>query len=530
MPFAEDVGFPSRPRPLRGDESAAEVSAKLEEINRQPLRPSATALEGEWSEPEDLGSELPSVHPFDPELLPASLRPMAEDVAERMQVPIDFPAVVSVATLAGVCGRRALIQPKVHDTSWAVTPNLWGGLVAQPGLMKSPVIAYITKAVHAVEAQWRAEYESELSEANAHKVLMELRNRAWQQRYIAALKNNNEIPIQPDTSVPEPRRKRLLTADATFEAMQSMMANNPAGIFVLRDELTGWLAGLERQGREAERAFFLESWNGDAPFTVDRIGRGSIHVPHCCVSLFGGIQPARLRAYLAEALRDGPTNDGLMQRFQLLVWPDIKKEWSYQDRPPAASAMRAAEQVYTRVAAMEADNPQKVRFTPEAQELFAAWITDLEARLRADDVSIFMQAHLAKYRKLMPALALLFVLADNVVAAGLDHARQAADWCDYLAHHARRVYTSRISPARLAAISLARKLQKGWKREKGVFSIRDVYQNDWVGLGTPEEVRAAIRVLEEAGWVRAQVSKPDTGRPSEIYAINPRIGGGHAVD
>jgi putative DNA primase/helicase len=178
---------------------------------------------------------------------------------------------------------------------------------------------------------------------------------------------------------------------------------------------------------------------------------------------------------------------------------------------------------------MDADNPLRLRFTADAQDLFVAYLTDLEKRLRSDDMSPFMVAHLAKYRKLMPALALIFSIADgSLEAVGLHHAQQAADLCEYLEHHARRVYASRISPERLAAISLSHKLAKGWKREGGRFTVRDVYQNDWSRLGTPDEARAAVRLLEEAGWVTLKNPKSDRGRPSEIYAINPKIGGVHA--
>jgi putative DNA primase/helicase len=482
-----------------------------------------------WPDPENLGSELPPVPLLDMRLLPDSLRPMVDDVADRMQVLPDFPAVVAVATLAGLCGRRAVIQPKDRDYSWVVVPNLWGGIVAPPGMMKSPVIACITAPAHAIEAQWRTEYQSEVADATASKVLAELKARAWQQQYIAAYKKKDaEIPIQPDDSIPEPRQKRIVTSDATFESLQWMMSHNPGGIFVLRDELTGWLAGLERQGREQERTFFLESHSGDSPYTLDRVQRGSIHAPYCCVSLFGGIQPTGLGRYLTDTLRDGPVSDGLIQRFQLLVWPDAKPAWCYRDRLPASNAIRAAEDVYRRIATMDADNSLRLKFAPDAQALFVAWLTDLEARLRSDDENVFMQAHLAKYRKLMPSLALLFSLADGALdRVGLSHAQRAADFCEYLACHARRVYASRISPERLAAISLAKKLRKGWKRDAGKFTVRDVYQNDWTGLGTPDEVRAAMSALEEAGWVRLQVSKADTGRPSEVYAINPRSGGVH---
>lgn len=515
-----------------------QISSTLREWEKliadaEPIETGETVQEDgqDWPEPKELGEELPPVPAFDADLLPASLRPMVEDVAERMQVPLDFPAIVAVAMLAGLCERRALIQPKTNDSSWLIVPNLWGAIIAGPGMMKSPVIASVTAPARALESEWRTEHAEAMRQYEAARELAKLDNAVWAENYKRAAKGKKAAPPKPELGeVAEPSQRRLIAVDATFESLHQLLAGNPAGIFVLRDELTGWLASLERQGREAERAFCLECWSGDQGFTIDRIGRGSIHVEHCCVSLFGGIQPARLRAYLADALRDGPTNDGLIQRFQLLVWPDTRKSWVYQDRSPDARAMMAAESVYRRIAEMDADKPPRLKFAFDAQGLFVEWLTELETRLRSDDTSPFMVAHLAKYKKLMPSLALLFSLADgSLEAVGLRHAQQAAAWCDYLAYHARRVYASGITPERLAAISLGQKLAKGWKRDQGTFSVRDVYQNDWSGLGTPDQVRTALRVLEDAGWVRLEKPKSETtGRPSEVYAVNPKIGGVHA--
>jgi putative DNA primase/helicase len=287
-----------------------------------------------WPEPESLGSELPDVPEFDPGLLPTSLRPLVEDIAERMQVPLDFPAVAAVATLAGMTNRRALIQPKHNETDWQVTPNLWGGIVAPPGMMKSPVIACMTKPAREIEAEWREEHKAAIREFEAGKERAKLDYAVWQESYKRAAKAGRTAPEKPEPNLQEPIQRRLLTSDATFESLHQLLSENPSGLYVLRDELGGWLAGLERHGREQERAFYLECWNGDSSFTLDRIGRGSVHAPHACISLFGGIQPARLRSYLADALRDGPSNDGLMQRFQLLIWPDARPGWSYVDRAP----------------------------------------------------------------------------------------------------------------------------------------------------------------------------------------------------
>lgn len=493
------------------------------------IRSKHAASDG-WPEPEKLGEELPPVPAFDLRLLPAALRPMVEDVSDRMQTPPDLPAVVSVATLAGLCGRRATIQPKERDSRWEVVPNIWGAIVSDPGTMKSPTIAAVTAAAKAMEADWRAGFADAMRKYETDQEVAEIMKSAWKESVKSALKKQAALPEKPQCDLAPPRQRRLLVVDATFEKLHELLGENTAGVFVLRDELAGWLASLERQGRETERAFMLECWNGDTGFTVDRIGRGSIHVEHCCVSLFGGIQPARLRAYLADTLKNGPTNDGLIQRFQLLVWPD-KQSRSYRDREPNAKAIEAANNVYRRIPDLSADKPLRLKFAPHAQVLFIDWYNDLEKRLEANDTNPFMQAHLAKYRSLMPSLALLFSLADGgLESVSLPHAQQAADWCDYLAHHARRVYASRIAPERLAALSLARRLTGGWKRDSGRFSVREVYSNDWSGLGTPGEVRAAVTVLEDAGWVRAENAKPDTGRPSEAYVVNPRIGGSHVGD
>jgi len=72
---------------------------------------------------------------------------------------------------------------------------------------------------------------------------------------------------------------------------------------------------------------------------------------------------------------------------------------------------------------------------------------------------------------------------------------------------------------------LGRHLVAGWKRSEEIFSVRDVYQNDWRELATSDAVRRALAILEDAGWVRllALENKTTGGRPSELYTINPRV-------
>lgn len=484
-----------------------------------------------WFDPEPLGFELLPVEPFSPELLPSSLRPLVEDVAERMQTPPDFAAAAALVTLAGCVNRRALIRPKRLD-DWEETSNLWGAIIGPPGFLKSPTLRAITRPLVKIEELWRMNYQDAQQEYDAESEKSKLRHQAWTEQYKRSWKSGEPPPLEPDDSITAPTQPRLIVMDATFEKLHEILSQNPAGVISVRDELTGWLGELDKPGRESERGFYLQAWNGAGGFTVDRIQRGSVHVPHVCVSLIGGIQPARLRAYLAEALAGGPADDGLIQRFQIMVWPDANPEWQDVDRKPNQNALVAMEQVLSSLVKIPADFPAVLHFASDAQELFSAWRHELETKIRGNTLAPALVAHLSKYRGLLPRLAGLYELADRAAAGAdlegdivisLEHIQQAAATCDYLESHARRVYACLTSPEMSAAQELGRHLKEGDLRNP--FTLRDVYRHCWTGLSTPEKARAALALLADCDWVREQNSPTDPrgGRPTETWRINPKL-------
>ena len=249
------------------------------------------------------------------------------------------------------------------------------------------------------------------------------------------------------------------------------------------------------------------------------------------MSMLGGIQPGRLRFYLAEAIQDNPNNDGLIQRFQVLVWPDPSPEWTYVDRMPDAEAINQVARVFEKLVTLDPEYPLRIRFARDAQALFVEFLAELEAKVRGGELHPALTSHLAKYRSLMPSLALLFALFDDAargqepVNVGLPFARQAAAWCPYLESHARRVYAGLVSPQVRAARDLGEKIKSRRVGAEGVFTLRDVYNAGWTALDSPESAKAAIAVLKDAGWVRdiTEPPGPSGGRPSLRYQINPRI-------
>jgi hypothetical protein len=498
--------------------------------------PAGTASSG-WPEPEPLPQGLPPVEPFPLELLPDVFAPWVADVADRMQVPPDYVAVAAMSALGSVIGRRIGIRPKRHD-DWLVVPNVWGAVIGRPGLLKTPAMQEALRPLTTMEREAGAFHDRAMKEWEARQ---EVEREA---KKLRATGIRNELKANRDPSAiardladeqdesPEPTRRRFMTNDATVPKLGELLRDNPSGLLVFRDEMIGWLRTMEEEGREADRAFYLEAWNGTGRFTFDRIGRGTVDIEAACVSVLGGIQPGPLLSYLEARAWDGAGDDGLLQRFQLAVWPDAPKCWRNVDRWPNTEARNRAVAVFERMARLTADQAgardcdscsgiPALRFDDEAQKAFDHWREKLEGRLRSDDVHPAFEAHLSKYRSLLPSLALICHLADSGrgPVSALAFARAEA-WCEFLESHALRLYDALLNADRSAANALGARILKG--NLPSPFKLRDVYRPCWAGLASKEAAQEAADVLRELHWLRSE-DMVTGGRPITVYYINPSV-------
>jgi len=492
----------------------------------------------EWPEPQPIPDVLPPVTPFMIDLLPEAFQPWIRDIAERMQCPPDFSAVGAMVSLAAVVGRQVTIRPKVND-DWPVVPNLWGGIIGRPGLLKTPALQESLRPLNRLEVKAKEEFDAAMRDFEAEKLVHEAKQKHTKDRLRKALRSGEDpfMIAQESTTDddPVPTRRRYRTNDPTMEKLGELLNENPRGLLLFRDELTGFLKTLDREGHESDRAFYLEAWNGTGRFTVDRIGRGTIDIQASCISILGGIQPGPLSSYMSRAAIGGQDDDGLVQRFQLIVWPDQPGTWTDIDRRPDTVARQRVFEVFERLdnidpVSIGAEVPEEegelpfLRFTPEAQEFFTEWRTELEHRLRGNELPPMLEAHFAKYRSLIPSLALLIHLADvGSGPVGEDSLLRACAWGDYLESHAWRVYAPALSPQMCSAKALAEHIKKG---DLGAeFAARDVQRKGWTNLVEREDVGKALEVLEDLDWIRA-IQIPTEGRTKTKYLVNPQIGKG----
>ncbi|MDZ4842920.1 MAG: YfjI family protein [Hyphomicrobium aestuarii] len=483
-----------------------------------------------WPAPTPLPDGLPPVAKFDYELLPELLRDHVRDISERMQCPPDYVATGLLVMLSSVIGRRLGIAPKRLD-DWLVVPNLWGAVVGNPGVLKTPALNEALRPLRELEAAAMLLHEAGRTAATASEMISEQASRVAKEAIRKALSAGDHGAAEREArrvadneAEKPPACRRYILNDSTVEKLGALLNESPNGLLQFRDELNGFFRTFEKPGHESDRSFYLEAWNGDGSFTYDRIGRGTLHIQGACLAVLGGIQPGPLAA-LVRDLR-GSGDDGLLQRFQVAVWPDPQVGWTNVDRSPDLEARQRVNKLVARLDQMTAvsvgADPGRIpllRFSDDAQLLFDGWRHALELRLRGGSEHPMMECHLAKYRSLVPAVALILHLVDHEDGPVSEIAlAQALGWSEYLETHARRIYSPALNPDMDAARLLLARILKG--EVPTTFAARDVYRNQWSGLTGPREVECALSVLLDFDWVRSR-QEPTSGRPRTIFETTP---------
>lgn len=506
--------------------------------------PAPSPAKDELPEPQALPSSLAPVMAFDDAWMPEPFRPWLVDTTERMQCPPDFPAASVMTGLSSVNGRRVAIQAKEHDTGWIEHGNLWGLVVGDPGSLKSPTLQAALRPLRRMEAESVRKHQDAEQGRKVEVMKSKLMRDAAAKEAQKAIRNGKGADFDFNALVPvdagdeETPLRRYIVNDFTLEALGEVLRANPHGTLAFNDEIAGLLSLLEREGNQSLRAFLLLAWSGKEGFTFDRIMRGIRRVEHVCLSVLGGIQPGVLAEFVRSAQAGGAGDDGLIQRFGLMVWPDARSEWRDVDKPPHIAGGDEVEDVFRSLeglssealakhAPMNADGVPTFTFAPEALECFRDWRGTLERRLRGDELSRPMIGHLAKYRKLVPALALNIHLAEwRTEAVSLAALQKALHWAAYLETHAARVYGSKGVIEAEAARALLKKLLAGTAGLPEEFTANKVKNKNWSGMTTPEECVAVCELLEDCGWL---IGKPagataKGGRPTTVYRVNPRAG------
>ncbi len=385
------------------------------------------------------------------------------------------------------------------------------------------------------QEEWHQEWLKKKKQQETKDILIELDKREKKKQAYKALKDQDEEQAlallsqslehkeseEDDSSI----KRRLIVNDVTVEKLGELLKENPRGLLLVRDELAGFLSNLARKEYQSDRSFYLIAFNGNKSYTYDRIGRGTIFIPNATVSIIGGIQPARIIPIIQDMHR-GTNNDGLLlQRFQMLVWPDERKERLWVDRPPNQKAWESYQGIFRSLYDKPLGSPKHpitICFSAEAQEMFRVWWENFQKRIKNGHFSASLKAHLLKMNQTIPTLALIFELADGGrLEINRDALEIALRWEKYLLSHVKRLYAA----ANSLATEGAKLIVERCDCLPDVFTTRDIYKRNWKCFKDNEAVKQALELLCRCNYIREISGDKSSqgGRPTIRYEWNPLV-------
>ena len=486
-------------------EVSATIRSGLDAGAKQPRGPKRERPSGEGAEefPEpdrglldDLATPAPE---FPAWVFGTEWGPWIADAARCASAPPDYVAMALLSVAGSLVGNACWVHPWV---GWSEPPAIWAMLVGGPSSGKSPALRKVIEPLVGLERRVREQAE--------------LAHLAWAQSQAAASASGGED---------EPHIPRLMVNDVTTEKLGAILARQPRGCLMLRDELAGLFGSMNRYNNgSGDRSFWLEAYGGGT-FSVERLNRDPVRVERLLVGVAGGIQPDRLASVLMRDRDD----DGMLARF-CPVFPEPVPVTIPDRTADPILAVRAFERLYGLPMRRDADGreiPHAVAFDEAAR----LRMLDYYARVRADEGrdAGLLNSFVGKTPGMIARIALILSLLDwaagdeaeppvELVTADFDRAHHFVT--AYLLPMARRAYAEAATPAaERAARTLVRLLrdERIPSTTKGAISSRKL-----PGLRNAKEIEAALELLVEARVLLEQ-KVPTRGRPRFEYLVNPRI-------
>ena len=482
-----------------------------------------------WPDPVDFlaAGDLVAAPLLQADHVPDALHLFAADTAKRMGVDPTSVALSALVCCASCISEEWAVQPKRRDYTWTENARLWGAIVGEPSILKSPVIAACTRPIDKLDAEARAR----------HVEAMKLYRVALQ----AARADKSGMTPEP----PYPRLDRYLVEGATVEALSEVLRDDeeakqrgPQGKVLSRhDEMSEFFGGLDRYKSGAkggsDRGAYLRLYNGGR-YTVDRIGRGTFAVPSWSACFVGGIQPGPIQRIARDA-----ADDGLRQRFVYVV-PD--RQGRGEDAAPDAAAGQRYAALFPALVALHPGRPIGGGPIPSVvlDEGAHQHRDHVDAMARAlagmPDTSPRLKTALEKWPGLFARLALTFHLVD-VADARAQHrpqpvlqvipattaAKVAAFMLEVLLPHLQRadalMFLSEQSghASWVAGYILAHGLTK--------ITTRDVTRA-YGALRPPEMKRELASVMESlvtVGWLEPEQSSNPAKKDASTWQVNPAV-------
>jgi hypothetical protein len=377
--------------------------------------------------------EIPGAVPFPVDALPGSCRRLVTEAAAALECPPDLVALPMLATLGSAIGDARWVQLK---ESWKERANIYAAVIANPGAKKTPAAGVATEPAERKQIEMRNEYRKKYREYERSMLEYDKDKRECR-------KSGTADPLPPSPPVME----RTYVDDTTVEALVPVLRDNPRGVVVIKDELTGWIKAMDQYkagGKGADRQFYLSGWSRKS-YVNDRKGEAeAVILPHPFMSVVGSIQPDVL-----HELSDG-REDGMLDRFLFADPAPVASRWT--DEEISTQAREGYARLYEGIRSLSLGlddhgdpMPAMVHFSPDAKAALRDEINGIRSEMEIPGFPERLQWVWSKIEAYVARLSLIIALCRVVEKRAPERIEaedvlRASALVAYFKSHARRVY------------------------------------------------------------------------------------------
>ncbi|MHB1425080.1 MAG: YfjI family protein [Gemmataceae bacterium] len=450
--------------------------------------------------------------PFPVEALPAPLATFVRQGSAALGCDSSYFALPVLAAVASLIGNSRTIR---LNRSWTEPSVVWTAIVGPSGSLKSPALRLVVSPLYRLQQELLQKYTEEKKAYDGVKA-----------EYERAIKKTKNSDKPPDDVLPEPPAPgRILTGDTTIEKLGQLLADNPRGMLVCRDELRGWFASFTRykgQAGGSDLPAWLEFFRAESVIIDRKTGdRPTLFIPRANVSICGGIQPETLSRVLTPEAYES----GLVARLLVAMPPRHPKRWSEAEIDP--ETQQHFETLLRKLHSLRLDTDEKgepepfvLKLRPEAKQ---QWIAFYEqwAKKQAETEGE-LAAALAKQEGYAARFALIHHVvtrvegeADDCDPIGRESVEAGITLARWFAYETERVY------AFCKGTDVEREKQRlvEYIRSRGGdITARILHQANRSRYSTPKAAEAALEDLVKArlgNWVPTG----EGGRPSRKFVL-----------
>ncbi len=438
-------------------------------------------------------------------LLPAALRDYVWAAAESLKVDLSYILLPLLCAVASAIANSRSIQLK---RGFIQPPIIWSAFIGRSGSRKSPALEAGCFAVREHERELIRQNKAALDQYEEELALWE-----------ATKKNLRGAKPHP------PPMLTCWMDDLTLAALADALESNPAGVLVVKDELSHWFSAMDQyhDARGSDVSRWLSLHTGVLCGLDRKTDRRRYRLFNPRVSITGGIQPA----VLARVLTPDFFERGLPARFLFAAPPTRPDFWS--EKTVAPHLLDKVRELFATIYALQptVDGfgdvwPDLLQLSGDAKDAYIAHYNACGAAAFSSDER--EEAAWSKLSGYGARLALVGQCARDPESKTVTGETMAAacDLARWFGAEAERIYATMSETAEQAT---ARRLLEFIDRRGGAATVRDLVTNYAPLKNQNDRAEGTLTALVQAGYGRWE-PVPTTakgGKPTRRFRLRAPV-------